>query len=160
MSVWSLGWKDPLEKEMATNPSIIVWEIPWTEHLSGLHSPWGLKELDVTWQLTNNNRKRGVSMKTDLSVFLWFFLKSGKILENFHSNTSKPKTWNYVSCSLKHMRHKLLPTELQETFMVMVENGNSCTKSWVNSLWVPLYKQAKISPFKGIANEPWRHQCE
>ena len=27
--VWFLGWKDPLEKEMATKPSILVWEIPW-----------------------------------------------------------------------------------------------------------------------------------
>ena len=27
----SLGWKDPLEKEMATHSSILAWEIPWTE---------------------------------------------------------------------------------------------------------------------------------
>ena len=26
----SLGWEDPLEKEMATHSSI-AWEIPWTE---------------------------------------------------------------------------------------------------------------------------------
>ena len=29
--VWSLGWEDPLEKEMAIHSSIIAWEIPWTE---------------------------------------------------------------------------------------------------------------------------------
>ena len=29
--VRSLGWKDPLEKEMATHSSILAWEIPWTE---------------------------------------------------------------------------------------------------------------------------------
>ena len=29
--VQPLGWEDPLEKEMATHPSILVWEIPWTE---------------------------------------------------------------------------------------------------------------------------------
>ena len=28
--VRSLGQKDPLEKEMATHPSILAWEIPWT----------------------------------------------------------------------------------------------------------------------------------
>ena len=27
----SLGWKDPLEKEMATHSSISAWRIPWTE---------------------------------------------------------------------------------------------------------------------------------
>ena len=29
--VRSLGWKDPLEKEMATHSSILAWEIPWIE---------------------------------------------------------------------------------------------------------------------------------
>ena len=29
--VWSLGWEDPLEKEIATHSSTLVWKIPWTE---------------------------------------------------------------------------------------------------------------------------------
>ena len=29
--VQSLGWEDPLEKEMATCASIFAWKIPWTE---------------------------------------------------------------------------------------------------------------------------------
>ena len=29
--VQSLGWEDPLEKEMATHSSILVWKIPWME---------------------------------------------------------------------------------------------------------------------------------
>ena len=29
--VQSLGWGDPLEKRMATDSSILVWRIPWTE---------------------------------------------------------------------------------------------------------------------------------
>ena len=33
--VWSLGLEDPLEKEMATNSSILTWEIPWTEEPGG-----------------------------------------------------------------------------------------------------------------------------
>ena len=28
--VQSLGWEDPLEKEMATHSSILAWRIPWT----------------------------------------------------------------------------------------------------------------------------------
>ena len=28
--VRSLGWKDPLEKGMATHSSILAWRIPWT----------------------------------------------------------------------------------------------------------------------------------
>ena len=31
--VWSLGWEDPLEKEIATQSSILIWRIPWIEEL-------------------------------------------------------------------------------------------------------------------------------
>ena len=31
MKVWSLGWEDPLEKEMATQSCILSWEILRTE---------------------------------------------------------------------------------------------------------------------------------
>ena len=34
--VQSLGWEDPLEKEMATHSSILAWRNPWTEELGGL----------------------------------------------------------------------------------------------------------------------------
>ena len=38
MRLQSLGWEDPLEKEMATHSSILAWKIPWTEGPSGLQS--------------------------------------------------------------------------------------------------------------------------
>ena len=47
--VLSLNWEDPLEKEMATHSSILVWEIPQTVE------PGVTKELDTTQQLNNNN---------------------------------------------------------------------------------------------------------
>ena len=31
MRVQLLGLEDPLEQEMATNSSILVWKVPWTE---------------------------------------------------------------------------------------------------------------------------------
>ena len=36
--VQSLGWKDPLEKGMATQSSILAWRILWTEESGGLKS--------------------------------------------------------------------------------------------------------------------------
>ena len=36
--VQSLGWEDPLEKEMATHSSILAWRIPWTEEPGKLQS--------------------------------------------------------------------------------------------------------------------------
>ena len=44
MSVRSLGWEDPLEKEMATHSSILAWRIPWTEEPGGL---WGHTDLPL-----------------------------------------------------------------------------------------------------------------
>ena len=41
--VRSLGWEDPLEKEMATHSSILAWEIPWMEDPGGLQSMVGAK---------------------------------------------------------------------------------------------------------------------
>ena len=34
----SLGWEDPLEKEMAACSSILAWKIPWPDDPSGLQS--------------------------------------------------------------------------------------------------------------------------
>ena len=36
--VQSLGWEDPLEKEMTTHSSILAWEIPWRQEPGGLQS--------------------------------------------------------------------------------------------------------------------------
>ena len=44
MQVQSLGWEDPLEKEMATHSTILAWEIPWTEESGGLQF-MGLQEV-------------------------------------------------------------------------------------------------------------------
>ena len=41
--VSSLGWEDPLEKEMATHSSTLAWKIPQMEELVG-YSPWGCKK--------------------------------------------------------------------------------------------------------------------
>ena len=36
--VQSLGWEDPLEKEVAAHPSIFTWKIPWIEQPGSLQS--------------------------------------------------------------------------------------------------------------------------
>ena len=36
--VQSLGWEDPLQKEMATHSSTLAWKIPWTEEPGRLQS--------------------------------------------------------------------------------------------------------------------------
>ena len=46
--VQSLGWEDPLKKEMATHSHILAWEIPWTEKPGGLQSMGVTKESGIT----------------------------------------------------------------------------------------------------------------
>ena len=54
--VRSLGWKDHLEKKMATHSSILAWKSHGQRSLA-CYSPWGCrmaKELGVTKPLNNN----------------------------------------------------------------------------------------------------------
>ena len=58
---WSLGWEDPLEKEMATHSSILAWRIPWTEEPGG--------------QQSIGSQRVGHDWATSLSVYLWMNLE-------------------------------------------------------------------------------------
>ena len=46
--VQSLGWEDSLEKEMATDSSILAWRIPWTEEPGGLQSMWSQSQTQLS----------------------------------------------------------------------------------------------------------------
>ena len=59
--VQSLGWEDPLEKGMATHPSILAWRIPSIEEPGG-YIPRCLKELDTT-KHTAHLHQRYLSIK-------------------------------------------------------------------------------------------------
>ena len=50
-SVWSLGLEDSLEKEVATQSSILAWEVPWSEEpgaVHGVHGVYGSQGQDTT----------------------------------------------------------------------------------------------------------------
>ena len=65
MQVRSLGWKDPLEKEMAAHSNILAWEIPWTEEPGRLQST-GLQESRT--QLSNQTTAR---KRNNVFCLLW-----------------------------------------------------------------------------------------
>ena len=70
--VRSLGWEDPLEKEMTTHSSILgeCLQCPGESHgrrsLTG-YSPLGHKEFDFTYKLGTHQSPRRVKKHTDLS---------------------------------------------------------------------------------------------
>ena len=67
--VWSVGWEDPLEKEMAIHSSILAWNTPQAEKPGWLYSEWGCKESDTTENMhihhgQMNRRQQKVKNKT------------------------------------------------------------------------------------------------
>ena len=73
--VWSLGWEDALEKEMATHVSTLAWEIRWTEESGGLKS-MGLQRVRCNWVtntlLTAFLRKKSFSYVDYLTLkYIW-----------------------------------------------------------------------------------------
>ena len=50
--------EDPQEKDIATHSSILAWKIPQTEEPGRLQSMGLQKELDMTQQLNNNNKRK------------------------------------------------------------------------------------------------------
>jgi len=97
--VQSLGWEDPLEKEMATHSSILAWRIPWTEEPSGLQSV-GLQRVGHDWM-------------TNIFTGDIILLSSGAIYQSTcfrHSKWLEILTWGLYLMSMKdeHERHKFL----------------------------------------------------
>ena len=62
--IQSLGWKDPLEKGMATHSNILPWRFPWTEEPGRLQS-------------------MGSQSQTHMSDFHFLFPESGTLLDTW-----------------------------------------------------------------------------
>ena len=54
--VRSLGWEDPLEKEMATHSSTLAWRIPWREEPGSLQS-MGSQRVRHDWATSLSRRR-------------------------------------------------------------------------------------------------------
>ena len=81
--VWSQGWENPLEKEMATHSSTLAWKIPWTEESGGLQSmesqrvghDWATSLFTlILWHDSNENFRNNLAFQMSTYLF-WFFLK-------------------------------------------------------------------------------------
>ena len=73
MQFRSPGQEDPLEKEMETHSTILVWKTQWTEE-PGEYGPWGHKELDTTEQLnTHTHAHAHIHIYTYIYVYIYTF---------------------------------------------------------------------------------------
>ena len=60
--VRSLGWEDPLEKEMATQPSTLAWKIPWMDEPGRLQS-MGSQRVGHDWVTSLGSRNYSKYLK-------------------------------------------------------------------------------------------------
>ena len=74
MLVQSLGWKDPLEKEMVTHSSLLAWRIPWTEEPGRLQS-MGSQVLDTTERLNTYIHQSTKFLKRTYSLFYYSVIR-------------------------------------------------------------------------------------
>ena len=89
--VWSLGREDPLEKEMATHPSILAWRIPWTEEPGGLQTMGWQGVRHTEWlTLSFSMREMDKMIGWRLSEYRWCLLQV-KCLRNLRKPS---KEWN------------------------------------------------------------------
>ena len=73
--VWSLGWEDPLEKEMATHSSILAWKVPWMQEPGGLQST-GSQRIGHDWSsnLIHSNEIAGLQ-----EMYTFRFVRKAKL---------------------------------------------------------------------------------
>ena len=83
MQVQSLGWEDPLEKEMTIHSSTIAWKIPWTEEPGRLQS-MGLQKVGHAERYFSSTKKL---INTRIDIQLIFIPVTNTLLL---SPTSQP----------------------------------------------------------------------
>ena len=72
--VWSLGYEDVLEEEMATHSIFLAWEIPWTEEPGGLQS-MGLQRVGHDWATEHTYMTMSnMSNLSDLQILISIFI--------------------------------------------------------------------------------------
>ena len=87
MQAWSLGQEETLEEGNGNHSSILAWEIPWTEELSGLQC-MGSQQVDMTERL--NNTKPAL---TQCSVGIWSTRSTGTCSEKGAELPPSSRSW-------------------------------------------------------------------
>ena len=68
--VLSLGWEDPLEKEMTTHSSTVAWKIPWIEDPGRLQSMW-LQRVRHDWATSLSSFFFFMNLLLEAQVQIW-----------------------------------------------------------------------------------------
>ena len=108
--VRSLGWEDPLEKEMATHSSILAWRIPWIEEPGGLQST-GSQRVGHDWE-TSHTHICFISIYADNKILSGrnFFVWSSKVTYTLTTVWRTPNAYSFLSLKLGYFKIKNIYT--------------------------------------------------
>ena len=133
----SLGWEDPLEKEMATHSSTLAWNIPWTKEPGRLQS-MGLQRVRHDWAA---------------SLSFTEFKLSCVIISSGPKERKKNKRFKWLRLRIVEKKRRLsfpppweLQTPLSSASPRLLIN---LPRNWLShfehlfSLWAPLEHQAR-----------------
>ena len=122
----SLGWQDPLEKEMATHSTTLAWEIPWTEEPGRLQSSGcTFGAAAVTDGLIAGNIS---CLQKWLATCNIFFVRS----ENYQNKTQRYEVSKVKSPS----RVRLSGTPWTVAYQAPPPMGFSRQEYWSRVLWI------------------------
>ena len=111
--VRSLGWEDPLEKELATHSSTLDWKIPWTEEPGRLQSVGSQSQTRLSdftslhfilitsiWMMSKTILDQRANSKLWKHVFRSGHIYFRKWVEEEEESTLIPKVWSVLILGL------------------------------------------------------------
>ena len=120
--VWSLGWEDPLEKEMAIHSSILALKIPWREEPDGLQSIGSQKVRHIH-----------IIILSCLIAFLWFCIFSLVLSNVFFGTWGRPRRLSFFykqEAGRGHGNISLCHVKIQEHSYSQIRK-RALTRQWI-----------------------------
>ena len=121
--VQSLGWEDPLEKEMAIHSRTIAWKIPWTEEPGRLQSV-GLQRVRHDWATSLQSHIWQKGIGGDRGFELCCCLEQ---FPCFCDSFSPPAKWTWQDLSPAFLRRQCLYSTSEALWYQGPDDLTSCT---------------------------------
>ena len=135
--VWSPSQEDPLEKEVATHPSILAWEIPWTEDPDRLEST-GSQKSWIRLSDWNSQVKRAIIRVNQTRVTGVLILRG-----NLNTETQMERRQKAETTAVYTPRRQ----GCDSSFLTASE-GSSPAHTLISGFWPPKLRGNKFLLFK------------
>ena len=157
--VQSLGWEDPLEKEMATHSSTLAWKILWAEEPGRLQS-MGSQKVRCDWA-TSLHFFRTLSQISDGYVFALNTQEN-----NFILNNPKQKSLNKAISKIRALNiygHLCRQNNYKETLCLVtgpiIKNDNDGVSYQLGNIYPSLTRYATCKVWENESENEVAQSC-